>query len=173
MSRDYQLHVDSIDWLVAKSLSLVWRSKTDTSVFKAHSSGYDLEGFQDKPFTSGFDYEPCLASSIEDLYRPLAYEETHQLRHARPGLNLGFLRRRFVQDNHDRSRIRSDEVRIQNRDNQSSTLHHLQQLGRHAGFDFHRKNHTPEILVQNGFECVPVENGFDDNFQLVHNLGMI
>lgn len=171
MSRDYQLLVDSIDWLVAKSLSLVWRSKTDSSVFEEHSSGYDLYGFQDRPFTSSFDYEPCLATSVEDLYRPLSYDETHQLRHARPGLNLGFLRRQFIPDNHDRSRVRFDEVRFRRLAQEKSSKHHRQQYGHHAGYGSHRKQITPDILAKNGFEVVPVDNGFDGNFQLIHHLG--
>lgn len=172
MSRDYQLHVDAIDWLTAKSLSLVLRSKTDPGVFKRHSSGYDLSGFQDRPFTSCFDYEPCLATSVEDLYRPLSYDETHQLRHARPGLNLGFFRRQFIPDNHDRSRVRLDEVRFRRLAHEKSPkLHHRQQYGHHAGYGVHRKQITPDILARNGFEVVPVENGFDGNFQLIHNLG--
>ena len=171
MSLDFEMNVDAIDWLVAKCLSLVWRSKTDPAVFESRDSGYDLFGFQDRPFTSSFDYEPCIVTSVEDLYRPLSYEETHQLRHARPGLNLGFLRRQFVPDNHDRSRIRLDEIRFRNLGQKRSDLHHRQQYGRHAGYGVHRKEITPEILARNGFEVVPVENGFDGNFQLIHHLG--
>ena len=171
MSRDYQLLADVIDWLITKSLCLIWRSVMDHSVFQSTISGYDLFGFQNESFSTRFEFEKCLLTSIEDLYRPLSYKETHQLRLVRPGINLNFLRRQFVPDCTDRSRLRYDEVQLRFRSNRGPKPHR-QQKGRHAGFDYHQKHLTPEILADNGFEIVPVENGYDGNFQMVHNLGL-
>ena len=143
----------------------------DPSVFESDSSGYDLFGYHTGSFSIRFEFEKCLLTSIEDLYRPFSFSETHQLRKVRPGMDLTFLQRQSVPDCTDRSRLRYDEIQIRFRSNRGPKVHR-QQKGRHAGFQYHQKHLTPPILAENGFEVVRVEDGYDDEFQMIHNLGL-
>ena len=165
------MEVDTIDWLIAKSSALIWRSLTDPSVFKADDSGYHLAGFEDQPIKSPFHFGKCLLTSVEDLYRPRSYEELHRLRPVYPGASVDFIRRQPHMVNIDRSRFRPDEIRIRRRVNRSDR-HHWMQTSYHPRFG-PTSDPTPTILADNGFEIVPVEEGCDGNFQLVHNLGKI
>ena len=165
------MEVDTIDWLIAKTSALIWRSLTDSTVFKADDSGYHLAGFENQPIKSPFQFGKCLLTSVEDLYRPRGFDELHRLRPVYPGISVDFIRRQPHVINIDRSRFRPDEIRIRRRVNRSDR-HHWMQTSYHSRFG-PTSDPTPTILAENGFEIVPVEEGCDGNFQLVHNLGMI
>ena len=167
------MNVDLLDWLISKSCSLIWRSIMDPRVFKADASGYHLHGFDSRPIRARFHFEECIATSVEDLYRPLRYKEVFQLRPVEPGCDARFFNAKKAPIQSDRSRLRFDEVegRQLAKKARQSMSRHSAQSGNHAGPKFPSRKANPQILTDNGFELVPCKDGLDSPYHLVHHLG--
>ena len=172
LSRDYETNVDWIDWLTTKSLSLIWRSVFDSSVFHVSESGYDLAGFGTVTIRPHFKYSTALVDSIEDLYRPLQYEEVYQLRIVSSGVNLSFLHRSTFEPPSLRSRqklsdvIRGRLARQRFERTNLSYLHDPQQIPLS-----HRVNQNlPPVLFKNGFR-IHSESQDVQGVKYYHELG--
>ena len=153
LSRDYQTNVDWIDWLITKSMCLVWRSVFDKTVFQDTSCGFNLAGFENITIRPQFKYSTAIVDSVEDLYRPLEYEEVYELRVTRPGVDLSFLRRSTFQPPSLRSRRKQSDVVRRRLAYQKSELNRLSYLHDDRQIPIERRvnRNLPPILSSNGF----------------------
>ena len=172
LSRDYEAKVDWIDWLISKSMSLVWRSVFDKTVFESTQSGFDLFGFKETNIRPHFNFSTSIVDSIEDLYRPLAYEEVYELRMVPPGVNFSFLKRSTFRPPSLRSRRKQSDVirrRLACRKTDLSNMSYLHDTRQIPLKDRVDRN-LPPILSSNGFR---IQTGQQDvqGVKYYHELG--
>lgn len=153
LSRDYHVNVDWLDWLISKSMCLIWRSVFDETVFVSTTSGFDLDGFKETNILPHFKYATSIVDSIEDLYRPLAYDEVYELRMVSSGVDFSFLKRSTFQPPSLRSRRKQSDVirrRLAHRKSDLSKMSYLHDARQIPLTDRVDRN-LPPILYSNGF----------------------
>ena len=171
LSRDFASCVNLLDWLITKSLVLVWRSVFDPTVFQDQFNGYNLAGFENCPIQVPYQYPSALINSIEDLFRPLQYKEVCELQRVPGGVDLSFVHPDRVKTSSDRSRYRLIDVQNYRSAFQVSKRRLVMHQNTQVPLELQNDKRLPPILFNNGFRLKEGSKSHPKATHYIHQLG--